>query len=174
MAGTDVPIPGLDPTWPESREIAVVIAQAASPGWRRLAHDAAAAAQPGGHSFPLGEPTRSHDGAADDRTAFLYRHEDRIGGYLCLANRLITGYRSPTTGYRPASDTERIIRPSILIVWVDTPLRSHGIARRLVIAAAQHADVVPSALGWGEPFTDNGYLLAQSIAPVGLWITDYS
>jgi GNAT superfamily N-acetyltransferase len=173
MVRTDVPIPSLDPPWPEGQEIAVVIAQAASPGWRRLAHDTAAAGQPGGHSFPLGEPARSRDGAADDRAAFLYRHEDRVGGYLCLASRLITGYRSSTTGYRPASDTERIIRPSILIVWVDTRLRSHGIARRLVIAAAQYADVMPSSMGWAEPFTDSGYLLTQSITPGGLWITDY-
>lgn len=169
-----MPISNLDPPWPEGQEIAVVIAQEASPAWRRLAHDAAAAAQSGGHSFPLGEPVRWPDSAADDRTAFLYRHEDQVGGYLCLANRLITGHRSPTTGYRPASDTERIIRPSILIVWVDTPLRGHGITSRLVIAAAQHADVVPSDIGWAEPFTDNGYLLARSITPGGLWITDYS
>jgi GNAT superfamily N-acetyltransferase len=175
MARTGVPIPTLDPPWPEGQEIAVVIAQAASPGWRRLTHDAAAAAQPGGHSFPLDEAPRSRDSTADDDlTAFLYRHEDRVGGYLCLASRLITGFRSPTTGYRPTLDTARIIWPSILIVWVDTELRRQGIARRLVVAAAQHADVVPSSMGWAEPFTDNGYLLAQSIAPGGLWITDYS
>jgi hypothetical protein len=61
MARTDVPIPRLDPPWPEGWEIAVVIAQAASPAWRRLTRDAAVAAQSGGHSFPLGEPTRSRD-----------------------------------------------------------------------------------------------------------------
>jgi hypothetical protein len=97
-----------------------------------------------------------------------------VSGYLCLASRRITGYRPPATGYRPASGAERVIRPCILVAWVDTPLRRHGIARRLVIAAAQYADVPPTGQGWAEPFTDNGYLLAQSMTPDGLWITDYS
>jgi hypothetical protein len=29
-------------------------------------------------------------------------------------------------------------------------------------------------LAWAEPFTDNGYLLARSMAPNGMWIADYS
>ncbi len=34
--------------------------------------------------------------------------------------------------------------------------------------------MTPSGLAWAEPFTDKGYLLAQSIVPDGLWIADYS
>jgi GNAT superfamily N-acetyltransferase len=61
-----------------------------------------------------------------------------------------------------------------MIVWVAVELRGRGVARQLVNAAARHAGVTPSSLAWAEPFTDSGYLLAQSITPDGLWITDYS
>ncbi len=61
-----------------------------------------------------------------------------------------------------------------LVVWVDAQLRRHGVARQLVDAAARHTGFTPSGLAWAEPFTDSGYLLAQSIAPDGLWIADYS
>ena len=61
-----------------------------------------------------------------------------------------------------------------MVVWVAVQLRRHGIARRLVDAAARHAGVTLSGLGWAEPFTDSGYLLAQSISPDGLRIADYS
>ena len=128
---------------------------------------------PGGR-VALAEQSPGRDGAEHDRTAFLYRHADRVCGYLCLASRLITGYRSPSTGYRPATDAERVIRPCIMVVWVAVQLRRHGIARRLVDAAARHAGVTLSGLGWAEPFTDSGYLLAQSISPDGLRIADYS
>ena len=60
-----------------------------------------------------------------------------------------------------------------MIVWVDAQLRRHGVARQLVNAAARHVSVPPSGLAWAEPFTDRGYLLAQSIAPDGFQIADY-
>lgn len=174
MNSTGVPIPALDPPWPSALTIAVVTSSDARPGWLRLAHDVAAAVQPGGHSFPLVGPPPDRDGVEQDRAAFLYRHADRVGGYLCLADRLVTGYRSPSAGYRPATDAERVIRPCVMIVWVEVQLRGRGVARQLVDTAAQHADVTPSGLAWAEPFTDSGYVLAQSITPEGLWITDYS
>lgn len=98
MARTGVPIPSLDPPWPEGQEIAVVIAQSASPEWRRLTHDAAAAAQPGGHSFPLDEAARSRDSTADDLTAFLYRHEDRmVMSSACVAPSIRSAARGRIT-----------------------------------------------------------------------------
>ncbi len=174
MRSNSVPVPDLDPAWPDGLKIAVVPSRDASAEWRRFAHEVATAAQPGGHSFPLTEGPPGRHGAEDDRTAFLYRHEDRVSGYLCLASRLITGYRSPSAGYRYATDAERIIRPCIMVVWVDVQLRRHGVARRLVDAAARHAGVTLSGLAWAEPFTDSGYLLAHSVVPDGLWIADYS
>lgn len=173
MRGIGVPIPTLDPPWPDGVKIAVVTSRDV-PQWRRFAHEVAAAAQPGGHSFPLAEPSSGRYGAEHDRTAFLYRHADRACGYLCLASRLVTGYRSPSEGYRSATHAERIIRPCIMVVWVDVQLRRHGIARQLVDAAVRHAGVTLSGLVWAEPFTDRGYFLAKAITPGGLWITDYS
>jgi hypothetical protein len=132
MRGIGVPIPTLDPPWPDGVKIAVVTSRDV-PQWRRFAHEVAAAAQPVGHSFPLAEPPSGRYGAEHDRTAFLYRHADRACGYLCLASRLVTGYRSPSDGYRSATHAERIIRPCIMVVWVDVQLRRHGIARQLAI-----------------------------------------
>jgi hypothetical protein len=40
--------------------------------------------------------------------------------------------------------------------------------------AARHCGTTASDLAWAEPFTDNGYLLARSMAPNGMWIADYS
>jgi ribosomal protein S18 acetylase RimI-like enzyme len=168
MRSGSVPVPALDPPWPDGLKVAVVTSRDAPLGWRRFAHEVAAAAQPGGHSFPFTKRPPGRDGAEDDRTAFLYRHEDRVCGYLCLASRLITGYRSPSAGYRHATDAERVIRPCIMVVWVDVQLRRHGVARRLVDAAARHAGVTPPGLAWAEPFTDSGYLLAHSMTPDGL------
>jgi hypothetical protein len=168
-----VPIPTLDPPWPESRTIAVVASRDAPLGWRRLAHEVSAQAQPGGHSFPLAERPLGPDGDEGDKTAFLYRHGHGVCGYLCLASRLTTGYRSPSAGYRDAVDAERVSRPCIMVVWVDAQLRRQGIGRQLVGAAAGDAGVTPSDLAWAEPFTDRGYLLAQSITPDRLWIADY-
>jgi GNAT superfamily N-acetyltransferase len=81
---------------------------------------------------------------------------------------------SPSAGYRLATDAERVVRPCIMVVWVDVRLRRQGIARQLVDAAARHASVTPSGLAWAEPFTDSGYHLAHSVAPHGLWIADYN
>lgn len=59
------------------------------------------------------------------------------------------------------------------MVWVAPKRRRRGVARQLVGAAARDCGVTASALAWAEPFTDSGYLLARSIAPNGIWITDY-
>jgi GNAT superfamily N-acetyltransferase len=174
MRNTGIPIPARDLPWPDALKIAVVTSSDARLRWRRFAHEVAAAIQPGGHSFPLVEQPPGHGGAEHHRAAFLYRHADRVCGYLCLANGLITGYRSPSAGYRHATHAERVISPCIMVVWVDAQLRRRGVARQLVDAAARHAGVTPSGLAWAEPFTDSGYLLAQSIAPDGLRIADYS
>ena len=166
MHSIGVPVPAaLDPPWPDALKIAVVTSRDERSGWRRFAHEVAAAVQPGGDSFPLTEQPPGRDGAEHDRTAFLYRHADRVCVYLCLASRLVVGYRSPSAGYRHATDAERLIKPCIMVVWVAAQLRRHGIARQLVEAAARHADVSLPGLGWAEPFTDGGYFLAQSIAP---------
>jgi GNAT superfamily N-acetyltransferase len=174
MRSIGVPIPTLEPPWPDALKIAVITSRDARLGWQRLAHEVAAVVQPGGDSFPLAQRPPGRDGAEQDRTAFLYRHADRVCGYLCLASRLVTGYRSPSAGYRHATDSERVIRPCIMVVWVAAQLRRHGVARQLVDAAARHAGVTTSGLAWAEPFTDSGYLLAQSITPDGLPIADYS
>jgi len=174
MRSAGVLIPTLDPPWPDALKIAVVTSIDARPGWRTFAHQVAATVQPGGHSFPFVERPPDHNGAEHHRTAFLYRHADRVCGYLCLANRLITGYRSPSAGYRHATHAERVISPCVMIVWVDAQLRRRGVGRQLIDAAARHAGVTPSGLAWAEPFTDSGYLLAQSIAPDGLRIADYA
>jgi len=173
MRRPGIPIPILDPPWPEAAKIAVISSHAASPGWLRLAHEVAAAAQPGGHSFPLAERPAGRDITEPGRTAFLYRHADGVCGYLCLASQLVTGYRSFSAGYRRARDTERVNRPCILVAWVYPQRRRHGVARELVEAAARHAGITPSGQAWAEPFADSGYLLAHSVAPDGLWITDY-
>ena len=172
MSSIGVRIPALDPPWPDDAVIMVVTSRAA-PGWRSLAHEAAVAAQPGGHSFPLGGQPAGSAGAEDSRAAFLYRHMDRVAGYLCLASKIVTGYRDPLSGYRHATDPERVVRPCVMVVWVDVDLRRHGVARQLVAAAVRYANVTPAGLAWSEPFTDGGYLLAQSIDPDGLWIADY-
>ena len=86
----------------------------------------------------------------------------------------MTGCRSHAAGYRSATDAERVIRPCVMLVWVHGQLRRRGVGQQLVEAAARHADIGPSGLAWAEPFTDGGYLLAQSITPDGLWIADYS
>jgi len=173
MRSVGIPIPALDPPWPDVQKIAVVTSRDAPLGWHGFAHEVAATAQPGGHSFPSAEQPPGGDGEERDRTAFLYRHGDLACGYLCLASRLATGRRSPSAGYRLATGTERVIRPCIMVVWVDVRLRRQGVARQLVDAAARHAGVTPSGLAWAEPFTDNGYHLAHSVAPDGLWIADY-
>ena len=174
MRGVGVPIPALDPPWPDTQKVAVVTSRDAPPGWRRFTHEVAAAAQSGGHSFPSEERSPDRDGAGRDRTAFLYRHTDLACGYLCLASRLVTGHRSPSAGYRLTTDEERVVRPCIMVVWVDVRLRRRGVARQLVDAAARHAGVTLSDLAWAEPFTDSGYHLARSVAPDGLWIADYN
>jgi GNAT superfamily N-acetyltransferase len=174
MRSAGVPIPELDPPWPDALKIAVVSSLDATPQWRRFAHKVAAAVQPGGDSFPLTERPPARGGVQQGRTAFLYRHTDRVCGYLCLARKEITGHRLPSGGFRRATETERVIGPCVMVVWVDAQLRRRGVARQLVDAAARHAGVTPSSLAWAEPFTDSGYLLAQSIAPDGFRITDYS
>ena len=167
MRSTGIPIPELDPPWPDALKIAVVSSIDAALQWRRFAHEVAAVVQPGGDSFPLAERSPARDGTQPDRTAFLYRHADRACGYLCLANRVITGYRLPSARFRHATEAERVIGPCVMVVWVDAQLRRRGVAQQLVDAAAQHVGVTPSSLAWAEPFTDSGYLLAQSIAPDG-------
>lgn len=117
MSSMGVRIPELDPPWPDDAVIMVVTSRAA-PGWRGLAHETAGAAQPGGHSFPLGGRPAGREGADDSGAAFLYRHTDRVAGYLCLASKIVTGYRDPLSGYRPATDTERVSRPCVMVVWV--------------------------------------------------------
>lgn len=174
MTSAGVQIPVLEPPWPDGLKIAVVTSDAGSFGWRRLAHEVAAAAQPGGHSFPLAERFPGSDGSDPARTAFLYRQADRVCGYLCLADRMVTGYREASARYREASAPERVTRPCVLVVWVVAGLRRRGVARQLVDAAAQCSGITPSGLAWAEPFTDNGYLLAQAVAPDGLWIADYT
>ena len=174
MSSVGVPIPALDPPWSAAVKIAVVSSLDALPGWRRFAHEVAALAQKGGHSFPLEEQPPGRDDTEGERTAFLYRHADRVGGYLCLTSKIVTGYRELSAGYRHATDAERVMRPCIMIVWVDVRLRGCGVARQLVDEAARCTGVMPSGLAWAEPFTDSGFLLAQSIAPGGLWIADYS
>src|SRR6266704_2378234 len=109
MRSVGVLIPALDPPWPDSRQVAVVTSRDAPLGWCRFAHEVAAAAQPGGHSFPAAERSPVHD-ADHDKTAFLYRYADLACGYLCLASRLVTGRRSPTEGYRPTTEGERVVR----------------------------------------------------------------
>jgi GNAT superfamily N-acetyltransferase len=173
MNSTGVPIPALDPPWPDDLKIAVVTSREAPPRWRKLAHEVATAAQHGGCSFPLREAAPGRDGAEHDRTAFLYRHAERVCGYLWLTSKIVTGYREPSARYRPAADAERVIRPCVIVVWVDGELRRNGIARELVNAAARQAGVTASGLAWAEPFTDRGYFLAKSIAPDGSWIADY-
>jgi GNAT superfamily N-acetyltransferase len=173
MSSLGARIPALDPPWPDNAVIMVVTPQAA-PGWRSLAHEAAAVAQPGRPAFPLRGKPADHNETHDGSAAFLYRHADRVAGYLRLASKIVTGYRDLPAGYRPAADAERVIRPCVMIIWVDEHLRRHGVARQLVAAAARYAHVTPADLAWSEPFTDCGYLLAQSINPDGLWITDYS
>jgi GNAT superfamily N-acetyltransferase len=173
MSSIGVQIPALDPPWPDDAVIMVITSRAA-PGWRSLAHEVATAVQSGVHSFPRAQRPAGRDEAEDDRATFLYRHAGSVAGYLCLASRIVTGYRDPSAGFRRATDTERVIRPCVMVVWVDVRLRRHGVARQLVAAAARYADVKPADLAWSEPFTDSGYLLAQSIAPGGLWIADYS
>ncbi len=174
MRSAGIPIPTLDPPWSDSQKIAVVTSRDAPLGWRRFVHEVAAAAQPGGPSFPSADRPPGRDGVERDRTAFLYRHADLVCGYLCLASRLVTGHRSSSAGYRLATDAERVIKPCIMVVWVDARLRRQGVARQLVDAAARHAGVTPSGLAWAEPFTDRGYYLAHSVAPDGLWIADYN
>ena len=172
MAGAGVPIPVLEPSWPDDREIVVVASNTASPGWRRFAHEVAAVVH-GGHSFPLAELLPGSDGA-DLRRAFLYRRAAYVCGYLCLADKVVTGYREASARYREAVAAERVTRPCVLVVWVAADMRRRGVARHLVQAAAQYSGVTPSGLAWAEPFTDRGYLLARSMAPDGLWIADYS
>jgi hypothetical protein len=93
-----------------------------------------------------------------------------VCGYLALADKLVTGYREPSARYRKAVAAERVARPCVLVVWV----ARCGIARRLVDAVARHCETTASDLAWAEPFTDNGYLLARSVSPDGMWIADYS
>ena len=118
MRSIGVPIPLLDPPWPEALKIVVVTSRNASLRWRGFAREVAAVAQHGGHSFPLTERPPGTGGGEHDRTALLYRHADWVCGYLCLAPRLITGYRSPSMGYRSATDAERVITPCVMVVWV--------------------------------------------------------
>jgi GNAT superfamily N-acetyltransferase len=144
MSSTGIRIPALDPPWPDDAVIMAVTSQAA-PGWLSLADETAAAAQPGGRSFPLRDGPAGQGEAEDDRAAFLYRHADLVAGYLCLASKIVTGYRSVSAGDRHASDTERVIMPCVMVVWVDPQLRRRGVARQLVFAAAQYARVKPAA-----------------------------
>jgi hypothetical protein len=71
LRGTSVPIPELEPRWPDDLKIAVVTSNDARLGWRRLAHEVATAAQQTGHSFPLAERPPNRGDAGDDRTAFI-------------------------------------------------------------------------------------------------------
>jgi len=93
MRSVGIPIPALDPPWPDVQKIAMVTSRDAPLGWHEFAHEVAATAQPGGHSFPSAEQPPGGDGEERDRTAFLYRHGDLACGYLCLASRLATGRR---------------------------------------------------------------------------------
>jgi ribosomal protein S18 acetylase RimI-like enzyme len=172
MTSAGVPIPALEPPWPDDQKIAVVTSDTASPGWLRFAHEVATVVQPGGHSFPLAERIPGSD-SRDLRRAFLYRRAAHVCGYLCLVDKVVTGYREASACYREAVAAERVTRPCVLVVWVAVDMRRRGIARHLVNAAAQYSGVTPSGLAWVEPFTDRGYWLARSMAPDGLWIADY-
>ena len=66
MRSAGVPIPALDPPWPDAQKIAVVSSRDAPLGWRRFAHEVASAAQPGGRSFPSSERSPGRDGADPD------------------------------------------------------------------------------------------------------------
>jgi ribosomal protein S18 acetylase RimI-like enzyme len=169
-----VPIPDLDPRWPDDATVAVVTSGASPPGWRRLAHQVAAIVQPGGHSFPLAEPAQ--DSRPDDlaRRAFLYRQANRVCGYLVLANKTVTGYREASARYRETDAAERVTRTCVMVVWVAPEMRRRGVARQLVDEAARNCGIRASGLAWAEPFTDSGYLLARFMAPDGMWIADYS
>lgn len=168
-----VPIPDLDPPWPDVA-IAVVTSSASAPGWRKLAHQATAVAQPEGHSFPLAEPAQGSRPDDLDRKAFLYSQADRVCGCLVLADKTVTGYREASARYREADRAERVTRPCVKVVWVALEMRRRGVARQLVDAAARDCGVGASGLAWTEPFTDSGYLLARSMTPDGMWIADYS
>lgn len=167
MISGGVPIPDLDPPWPDGQTIAVVISGASPSGWRELAHQVAAAVQPEGRSFPLAE--HAQGSGRDDvvRKAFLYRQAGRVCGYLVLANKTVAGYREPSARYREADAAERITRPCVLVVWVALERRRRGVARQLVDAAARDSGITASGFAWAEPFTDSGYLLARSVAPNG-------
>ena len=51
MRNEGVPIPDLDPSWPDAMKVAVVVSREAPFEWRRFAHEVAAAVQPGGDWF---------------------------------------------------------------------------------------------------------------------------
>jgi len=95
-------------------------------------------------------------------------------GFRHLQRKAVTGYRDPGAGYRRATDAECVIRPCVMVVWVAAQQRRRGVARDLARVAARQAGVTTSGLAWAEPFTDRGYLLAQSVSSDGLWIVDYS
>lgn len=53
-------------------------------------------------------------------------------------------------------------------------LRRRRVAGQLADAAARNRGISASGLAWAEPFTDSGCLFARSMAPNGMWISDYS
>jgi GNAT superfamily N-acetyltransferase len=168
-----VPIPDLDPPWPDDVMIAVVTSDTSPPGWRGLARQAAAVVQPGGHSFPPAESAGGRQRDDPGRKAFLCRQGGRVSGYLALADKTVTGYRDASARYRKADAAERVTRPCVLVVWVAPAVRRRGVGRQLADAAARDCGIAVSDLAWAEPFTDIGYLLARSVATNGMWIADY-
>jgi hypothetical protein len=174
MISSGVPIPDLDPPWPDDLTIAVVSSGTSPFAWRRLAHQVAAVVQPGGHSFPLAQDAQGSHRDDLGRNAYLYRQAGRVCGCLVLAGKTVTGYREASARYREADTADRVIRPCALVVWVAIERRRSGVARQLVDAAARDSGVAASGLAWAGPFTDSGYLFARSVAPNGMWIADYS
>jgi GNAT superfamily N-acetyltransferase len=97
-----------------------------------------------------------------------------VRGYLALADKTVTGYREPSARYREADSLERVGRACVLVVRVAPEGRRHGVARQLVSEAARHCGTTASDLAWAGPLTGNGYLLARSMAPNGMWIAGCS
>jgi hypothetical protein len=116
MANSGVPIPDLDPAWPDELTIAVVTSGGSPRGWLRLAHQVTAVVQPGVTLFRWQPIPRGSRGDDPGRKAFLYRQEGRVCGYVALADKTVTGYREPSARYREADSLERVGRPCVLVV----------------------------------------------------------
>jgi GNAT superfamily N-acetyltransferase len=136
-------------------------------------------------SFAIGDGTPD-----DDNTrAYLYRHQDRVIGFVSVYDTdrarwyPFTDDPEPGPADEPGPPSSREApksvprpgdgapRPAVNVIFTAQIWRRHGVARELVRAISADAGIDLAETAWTTPFSDSGHALARSIGSGGGWLT---